>query len=209
MIRSNLSAKPLQMTAKALPKKIQELADKQVVADIMQSAMPSNPAIVTINPGKVANIKPIAPSFTVTIDNTTEDAVTGYAFNTDTYKTNVGGATVTYSDGFDGKFINKLAADSEGLLFYGFNVTGYDAEGVKSDAVVNALAMELRSYNGYGDSYVPTPFSIAGSERNTQYKDGLFTVKTKFVLNCVEQIKVALAAGCSVQFVFFTQPMQD
>lgn len=208
MITSKLSIQPLNAAASKVAPKIEELANRQIVTDLTQTQNP-NPAIVQINPGKVASIKPIAPKYTVTIENTTTATQTVYAFNMDTYQSNANGVDSTYSDGFSGKLINKLAADLDGLLIYGFNVTGYDADGVKSDDVVNNLILELRNYNGYGNSFVPTPIDISGSERNTQYKDGLFTVKSQFVINCLAQLKAVLATGCKVQFVFFTQPIQD
>lgn len=206
MLKSLLAAKPFQSAQSELPAQIQNLADKQVIVDVM-STQKNDAGITVINPGTVSNFKKIAPKFPVTIENTDDEGQVVYAFNVDTYKANAGAVTLSVSDGFSGKLVNKLAADKDGLLIYGFNVTGYDADGVPSDEVINNLAMELRSYIGYGDSYNPTPIDIAGSERNTQYKTGVYTVRSQFVLNCLSQIKATLAAGCKVNFVFFTTPI--
>lgn len=184
------------------------IADKQIVTDLTKDPNPT-PSVTPINPGKVANVKKIAPKYTITLTNNGDAALNAFLFNLDTYVANDSDIAVTYSDGFSGKLLNKLIADQDGLLFFGFNITGYDAEGVKSDAVVNDSRLTLLSYIGYGSDAVPTPIDISGSERNTQYKDGLFTVKSQFIMNCLEQLKMNLGAGEKIQFVFFTQPIQD
>ena len=207
-ITTKLSPKPLSVASSKLPAKIEALAAKQTVADIMQPTNPS-PAITVVNPGKVANIKPIPKRFTVSVTNGGGAAATCFAFNMSTFKSNGGSVTLTVSDGFSGKLIDQLAADGEGLLIYGFNITGYASGGAKSDSVVNNSQLQLRSYDGNGDSYVPTHFNIAGAERNTQFKDGLFTIKTQFVLNCLEQLAMNLGAGEKIELVFFTEPLQD
>mgnify|MGYP001614537814 CR=1 FL=1 len=205
---SVLAMKPMNQAASQLPAKIEEIANRQIVTDMTASPNP-NPSITPINPGRVANVKKIAPKYTITVENTTGGGLDCYLFNLDTYTANNGGVTVTYSDGFAGKLLNKLAADQDGLLFFGFNITGYDSAGDPSDDVVNSLLLELRSYIGYGASYVPTPIDISGAERNTQFKTGLFTVKTQFIMNCLEQLKMTLGAGEKATFVLFTQPIQD
>ena len=208
MIPKSLAVKPLNQAASSVPMRIEELANRQVVTDLTQRG-PSNEAVTPINPGRVASIKKLAPKYTISILNTDDADQDCYLFNLDTYKENATEVQVTYSDGFDGKLINKLIADLDGLLIYGFNITGYDADGVKSDAVVNASNPVLLSYIGYGERNIPTPIDVAGAERNTQYKDGLLTIKTQFVLNCLSQMLFRLGAGEKLQLVFFLQPMQD
>lgn len=207
MIRTTLTQRPLN-NGSVIPEKIEELANRQIVTDLTSTPNP-NPSITPLNSGRVSNVKKIAPKYTITVTNNDAAAQTVYLFNLDAYRTNDADVAITYSDGFSGKLLNKLAADADGILFFGFNITGYDADGVRSDSVVNDSALELRSYLGYGDSFVPTPIDISGAERNTQQKDGLFTVKTQFVVNCLTQLKMYLAPGTKIQLVLFTQPIQD
>ena len=198
-------------TSPVLAPQTKNLAVRQAISDIT-SLSGANPSITSVNPNKVINFMPLPETVTVTILNTTDGELDVNIFNNDTYVAVPGGVTVTYSDGFAGKLINKLInglQNAQGLLVYGFNVTGYDNGGVKSDAVLNASSLEARYYNGNGSSYIPAQISVAGAERNTQFKDGLLTVKTLVIFNFVAQFKMHLGAGEKLQFVLNLVPIQD
>jgi hypothetical protein len=206
------SLMPVKQTlSDSLQSGTRDLALKQVVSDLT-STNRGNEAITTIAEGKVVGFKPIPKKITVTIVNGSASEKDICFLNNADFKALPASVTMSTSDGFEGKLIARLMAglqNANGLLIYGFNVTGYDDEGAKSDAVINALEMEARYYTGRGDSYIPAEIDLAGGERNTQTKDGLLTVKMMLELNFATQLKVKLGAGEKVQFVFFTQPLKD
>jgi hypothetical protein len=123
------------------------------------------------------------------------------------------GVTVAYSDGFGGKLLENIIRGingGNGLLIYGFNVTGYDKNGVKDDVTVNDSNITMNYYNGTGKNAIPFQINVSGSERNTQFKDGLFTVKVPFMVNIMSQMRASLSGDdAKLQFVFFTQPIAD
>ena len=210
MINSRpFTPRPLALGNKALPTPVQALAEKQIVTDLTQR--PSlDSSITPIDPGKVINFLPIPPKITVTVLNGSVTAGTGFFLNNSDFTALPASWTATYSDGFSGKLMTRLMnglGGATGLYIYGFNVTGYDSDGVKSDAVLNSSSIDAVYYTGNGTSYVPASINIAGAERNTQFKDGLLTVRVEMVLNFLTQIKCYLGAGESLQFVFFTQPI--
>ncbi len=209
--RSALTAVPVAASvASKLAPSTKELAMRQVIQDVT-SLNRGNEAITPIDQGKVIGFKPIPKTFTVTVANTVV-AKNISVFNNATFGAVSGEVTVTYSDGRSGLLLNSLFQNlnnGEGLMIYGFNVTGYASGGAKSDAVLNSSALELRYFNGYGDSYIPQQINVSGSERNTQFKDGLLTVKVQALINCLTQLKMYLGIGESLQFVFFTTPIAD
>lgn len=216
MIKSNavaMSAKPLSIAPASLSAKTTELANRQAIVDITGTER-GNPAVTPVYPGQVIDFMPIPRRITVTVENTNTSGgdLEIKIFNNDTYEALQSGVTVSNSTGFSGKLLNKLIAGingSNGLLIYGFNITGYNAAGDKSDTVVNESSLELRYYNGNGSSYLPVQIDVAGAERNTQFKDGLLTVKTRLMLNFLTQFKLNLGQEEKIQFVFFTEPLQD
>jgi len=212
MIPAILRPRPVSI-GNTLPAAVQNLAAKQAVANYTQ--MPSlNSSITPIDAGRVVNFLPIPPRITVTVLNGTASGglASGKFLNNADYAALPASWTTTYSDGFSGKLMTNLMkglGGSTGLMIYGFNVTGYDTDGVKSDAVLNNSAIQVLYYTGNGTSAIPADINIAGAERNTQFKDGLLTVKVALVLNFLTQITCSLAEGESLQFVFFTQPVID
>lgn len=192
-----------------LPAPIQNLANKQILDDI--TAMPVNVAVTSVNKGTVGNFMPVPESITISIKNTNDEAVDVLFVNNGTYKPLLAGVEITYSDGFAGKLLDRYAnglQDANGILCYGFNARGYDADGAPSDEVLNNMQLAVMYYNGVGDLAVPLPIQMAGSERNTQWKDGLLTIKTQFVLNFLSQMRAHLGAGERVQLVLNFQPIE-
>lgn len=216
MIKSNavaLAAKPVSIAPASLSANTKALADRQAIVDVTGMER-GNPAITPVYPGKVIDFMPIPRRITITVENTNTSGgdLEIKILNNDTFVALPSGVTVANSSGFSGKLLDKLIASvnqSQGLLIYGFNVTGYNSAGDKSDDVLNEAALELRYYNGYGTSYVPVQIDVSGAERNTQFKDGLLTVKTRFMLNMLTQFKLNLGQEEKLQFVFFTEPLQD
>lgn len=192
-----------------LPAAVQSLAEKQVIADL--TTRPSfNSSVTPVSPGKVASYIQVPPKITVTVLNGSVTAGSGMFLNNADYTALPASWTATYSDGFSGKLMTNLMKgllNADGLYIFGFNVTGYGADGVKSDAVLNSSAIQVYYYTGNGTAAIPLDLNIAGAERNTQFKDGLLTVRTEFVLNMLAQMRCTLGAGESLQFVFFTQPL--
>lgn len=208
-LKSVVGKRAFSLGSKVTPE-LQKLANDQTVVDLTKQ--PANVAVTAVNKNTVANFMPIPESVTVEVENTGDAAADIFLFNLDVFKTNSEDIVIDINDGFNGKLINQLIRglmNSNGLVCYGFNITGYGADEIKSDKVVNKSQMQVRYYNGDGDSYVPVPIKVAGSERNTQYKDGLLTVKTQFVLNFLSQYKLRLGAGESMELVFFFQPIVD
>lgn len=213
MIRSTLPAKVLTLAPTVLKGQTQELANRQAVADVT-SVNVGKTAITPLNEGKVIGFIPVPEKITVTVTNTN---VAGGAleismFNNDAFTPLPAGVTVVDSVGFLGKLLNKLMAsinNGQGLMIYGFNISGFDSAGVASDTVLNSSALEMRYFTGRGSSFLPVGIDIAGSERNTQTKDGLMTVKTMIMLNWLSQLKVTLGQQERIQFVFSTIPMID
>ncbi len=216
MVPSNavaLSAKPMNLAPGALDSNTKTLANRQVITDLTNTDA-GKTAITPINTGEVMDFKSVPKKITITIENTNVGGgPLEVAFlNNDTFGALPGGVTVVDSCGFGGKLLNKLIGSinkGNGLLTFGFNITGYDAAGDKSDAVINSCALEARFYKGYGSSYIPAEIDLSGNERNTQYKDGLLTVKMQMLLSWIMQLKVTLDAKEKVQIVFNTTPMVD
>lgn len=213
MIRSTLPAKVLTLAPNVLKGQTQELANRQAVADVT-SVNVGKTAITPLNEGKVIGFIPVPEKITVTVENTN---VAGGAleismFNNDSFTALQAGVTVVDSVGFSGKLLNRLIQtinNGQGLMIYGFNISGFDSAGVASDTVLNSSALEMRYFTGRGTSFLPVGIDIAGSERNTQTKDGLMTVKTMIMLNFLSQLKVTLGQQEKIQFVFSTIPMID
>ncbi len=212
-ISSNSVSKAMNITSYqkgGLKSQTRDLAIKQVIEDVTK--VPTNDSISIINPGQVINSMQIPRKITITVTNGSEDTQDDIRiFNNDTYEELPAGVTVAYSDGFAGKLINKLIGgllNANGLFVFGFNVTGYDSEGIKSDDVVNSLALTALFYTGVGKASVPGEIELAGEERNDQFKDGLLTVKTQIQFNFLSQLKMNLGAGEKVQFVFSTVPLK-
>ena len=81
---SVLAMKPMNQAASQLPAKIEEIANRQIVTDMTASPNP-NPSITPINPGRVANVKKIAPKYTITVENTTGGGLDCYLFKCSNY----------------------------------------------------------------------------------------------------------------------------
>jgi len=208
-----LSAQPMSVASSALKPQTKDLANRQIISDLTNTDSGKS-SITPLDRGKVIDFKPIPKKIVITVTNTNVDggAIDINLFNNDTFAALPAGVTVTNSVGFSGKLLDKLMANinnGDGLLTYGFNISGYDADGTKSDRVVNASELEARYYNGRGESYIPVAIEIEGAERNTQTKDGLLTIKVQMMLTFLMQLKLSLGQEESIQFVFFTQPMAD
>ncbi len=210
-----LSAKsliPTVMTAgsvKATPI-TQSLANRQIIEDF--TAQKSTPGITRVSNNKIIQNVPIPPTFTVTIKNTNEEEKDIKLFNNGVFEALPGGVTATYNDGFAGKLIDRLInvlSNANGLLTYGFNVIGTDANGEQSNVVLNTANLQALYYTGKGKSSTPFDIDISGAERNTQYEKGLLTVKQLLLMNFLFQLSFTLGAHCQLQFVFFTGPIQD
>lgn len=202
---------PTKTTGAPLKPEIQTLAIEQVKTDLTDTSR-GNSAITDIGDNTVIGGMKIPKKIRIKISNANSSGSTDISFlNNADYAALPANVTVTYSDGFGGKYLTRLmnaAGSGNGLLTYGFNVTGYDADNAKSDSVINGLEMEYRSYTGKGTSFLPDPIELAGEERNTAVQSGMLTVKSMILLNQVCQLKVNLAAGTSVEFVFSTVPIK-
>lgn len=190
------------------------LVNNQTIADLTKRG-DGNPGVIDmLNTGEVINSAPIPPKVTVTVTNNvaSDDLLDIDIFNNSYLNAAPGSTVIAYSDGFDGKLLEKLIGsvnNGKGLLFYGFNVTGYDKDGVKSDVVLNESNLTVNYSNGTGKNAQPYQIDLAGSERNTQFKDGLLTVKVPFIVNILAQMRMSLGGnGAKMQFTFFTQPMK-
>lgn len=209
----SLAVKPAVLAPTALPANTEKLATKQMVTDIT-SLNRGNDAVTPLYNNKVIGFFSVPPKITVTVENTN---IAGgdlevNIFNQNSFNAPPAGVNVTYSTGFSGKSLEQLIRsinNGNGLMLYGFNITGYNSAGVKSDTVINESAIEARYYNLYGNSYLPVQIDVAGAERNTQFKDGLLTVKVLVMLNALMQLKMNLGQGEKLQFVFFTKPIED
>lgn len=209
----SLAVKPAVLAPTTLPANTEKLATKQIMTDIV-GLNKGNDAVTPLYDNKVIGFFPVPPKITVTVENTNSSGgdLEINIFNPNSFNAAPSGVTVTYSTGFSGKSLEQLVRsinNGNGLLLYGFNVTGYNSSGVKSDTVINESALEARYYNLYGTSYVPVQIDVSGAERNTQFKDGLLTVKVLFTLNALMQLKMNLGQNEKLQFVFFTQPIED
>ena len=80
---------------------------------------------------------------------------------------------------------------------------------VQDDSVLNDSELSGLYYTGKNGLSQPFDIDISGAQRNTQYKDGLLTVKQLIEMNFLFQLSLSLKTHCKIQFVFFTQPIQD
>lgn len=213
MIRSTLPAKAATLAPNQLKGQTQELANRQAVTDIT-SVDSGKTAITPLNAGEVIGFIPVPKTITLTITNTNVagGAIDISALNNDSFTALPAGVTAVDSVGFSGKLLARLMQsinNGQGLMIYGFNISGFDSAGVASDTVLNNAALELRYFTGRGTSFVPAALDISGAERNTQTKDGLMTVKVMFMLNWLTQLKCNLGQQERIQLVLNTQPMVD
>jgi hypothetical protein len=209
-----LTARPVNAGTNRIAPGQAALVNAQTLTDITNRGDVNPGVVVLTDPGQVITALPIPPKITFTIvNNVASDSLLDIQiFNNNALEPVPGSVVVTCSDGFGGKFIDNLVAGlgKEGLMIFGFNITGYDKDGVKSDVTVNESNLTQLFYTGNGKSPVPFTINVSGSERNTQFKDGLFTVKVPFIVNVLSQFKMSLGGnGAKIQLVFFTQPIKD
>lgn len=117
---------------------------------------------------------------------------------------------VTCTDGFVGKLIERLLvqAGDKGIQCYGFNVTCTDGvTGLPDTASLNAMNATLLNYTGTGANAVPTSFDVSGTERKTDYKDGIMTIISPFVLYSLAQFQYQQPAQKVFQFTFYFTPI--
>jgi hypothetical protein len=195
----------------SLPAQVVDLSARQIVSDVL--GQNGNQAITSIDPGKVTSIITIPRKITVNLV-AAADAPTdseSLIFNNADFAAANAKVAQTYSDGFGGKNISQLAriaANGAGILIYGFNIRGIDDAGNASDEVVNNSNPQVLNYNGLGKT-IPMPIDLQGAERNTQFKNGLLTVKFQFMLSAVTQLSFLLNADEKLSLTFFTTPILD
>lgn len=207
---TGLAPKVNNPSTPSLPAKVVALSIKQPIADLMAPAN-TDVSVTRIDTGKIATAFTIPNTITVDLvaDDTVAPGTLNYIFNNDIYNGATAGVSQSYSDGFNGSYIAQLAktaTNGSGILIYGFNIYGYDSTGAPSDSVVNSALPSMVFFNGYGQA-LPNPITLAGAQRNTQYKSGLLTVQFQFMLNALSQFSVVLAKSQKLQLVFFTQPI--
>ncbi|MBS1645697.1 MAG: hypothetical protein JST67_00005 [Bacteroidetes bacterium] len=123
-----------------------------------------------------------------------EDSYTPCPTDNTTGKTAPGSLSCNYGDGRFGKFYNQLFRSvngGQGLLVYGFNVQCKDGNGNDDPAQLSALNITINDEDGNGNQ-IPTIIDLADAARNNQFKSGLYTVKSRFFLTSLNQIKLTM-----------------
>lgn len=195
----------LRKSAISLPLE-QEVAPANQLANAIQN----NSGIIDIRNKQAADeLYPLPESTTYSIDNTNDAASTAidvWVFNEDVLKNTLTDntiaagkePTISYNDGFSGKLINALIKNfrnGRGMRIKEITVIGKDASDVQQDSAIMDMDLQLVAYNATRGSSVPVNYDLSEALRNTQFKDGMVTVKVDIVINAISQLKFYCPKG--------------
>jgi hypothetical protein len=157
----------------------------------------------------------IPQKITITINSSASGAVAASillfnnqalgAASTDPTKT-----VFTWSDGFNGTLFERLLvqAGDKGIQVFGFNVTCKDTvSGLPDTPSLNAMNATLLNYTGFGRNAVPSSFDVSGTERKTDFKDGIMTIISPFILTSLAQFNYQQPVNKEFQFTFYLVPI--
>lgn len=180
-------------------------------------AIANKQAVIDLSGNTTYNINKVPSSFTFSSasDNGAGGAtVTQLAFNNAalgaaiTTNGGAGGAgsiVNAFGDGNGGLIYDqfmRMANNAQGVLMLGFTVIA-TVGGVQSTVPLNTLNMQLVGSNGQ-QGLVPVTFDVGEALRNNAFLAGTLTVKARFFLNAISQIRFSLPQNTTISFTFFT-----
>lgn len=170
-------------------------------------------------PGEV-NLKPNLPAMTQTVASAAGVgalAIVAYFMNEDVYNTTPtdngsggGSVSTTYGDGWDGGGYNRFAflnSAQNGTACYGITMsyTVISTSAQDASALTTANPTWLMA-NLVGNRQVPVGLVLAAGQRNTQYLQGMMTVRFRFNMSALNQLSYSVPAGDSAALTILTQP---
>lgn len=194
----------------------------QAVPMAQVSSCASGSGVVDLNYGKPAiELWPKPEVTTVTVKNkNTANAkdVIAYIFNEkallDTLTqadyappaVNADKVEVKYNDGiFGGKLIDRIIEQKNagaGLLCKGITIMARDENGTASNEAISAMDARVQTYEMINGTPVGQNIDISEAIRNSQFKDGLVTIKRDFVVNALTQFIFNCPKGYSYSLKF-------
>lgn len=137
-----------------------------------------------------------------------------YIFNEDRYIVNPtnnghGAESISdsYGDGFGSAWYNSLFQTTPGFMIYGFTVAmSTISTGVQNPEGLALLNLSWLNYNGYGGKSVPTEIPLGVAVRNTQFQDGILTVKFPMYITNQGQFNLTLPPDNTIAFTFINTP---
>lgn len=183
----------------------------------LANAIQNQSGVVDIRSGEApVYIMPLPKSSNYTIANSNAsgaEEVTVWVFNEDVLKNTLTDnviasgkePVISYNDGFSGKLISQLikfARGGRGMRVREITITGKNASGVQDDAAISSMDLAVQGYQAIRGTAVPQNYDLTEALRNTQFKDGMVTVKVDFFINCVNQIVFTCPKGYSYDLNF-------
>jgi len=152
--------------------------------------------------------KPTSTLITTKGRNAADNAdgeVQAYVFNADVFNTSVltaGGAGFEplYNDGFDGKNINRhILCDNggRGLRFSQITFIG-KVDNTQDITVLQALNLQIQTYNVIGGAPKGDTFDVASAIRNTQFQSGILTILLDAWVNAETQVTWIVSSAATV-----------
>lgn len=196
---------------KVSPMQMEQVAQNNAPANQLANAIQNNAGIIDIRTGAVVDeLYPLPDSTTFSVDASSaanSTAIKVWVFNEDVLKstiednTYVGAPnkpTLSYNDGFDGRLINGLIKNfrnGRGMRISEITVIGKDASDVQQDSAIMDMDLRLVAYNATRGSEQSKPYDLSEALRNTQFKDGMVTVKVDLMINAVSQLEFYCPLG--------------
>jgi len=162
---------------------------------------------------KPFNLIPVPPALTVSVNNNTDANALVYLFNNNSLHNYSNGdgfnnTNVIFGDGFKGKGYAQLFGGLDrGLKCYGFTLNCYNPiTGIQSQSALTMANPTLLCANLVGQNFIPKGIVLSAGLRNTQYQQGMMTVKTIFKINPLTQIQINTLNGYQYDLTIMTAP---